>query len=438
MPDALYNLDKTFERRMVVLCCSGSAFYSKVGHALNPALLAQAPCALAVKAAQAVAKDIGHGPTDPSIVIQRLNRWREEGKVTHEEIEAVSDLLFENSPLPEAEAIKEVAPILQKRMREQAVREALSDYQANGDFSKVVETVHKANRIGERSETIGTVFGVDSFAEIEKIRHLSRLPTGILELDVGLRGGLPRSQMGLFIAGTSCGKSMWLVQQAAEAMLRGFFVGYITLELSKAIVLARLKANLIGLPIDEILESEDTRARKIIENLAPQLGTFVVEYMPPKGVTVLDIIDWVRRCNLARGRKMDLLCIDYIDEVQSQNMRESTYEAQGTTITGFRTFIESEGMWGWTACAARRRDTRQKGVQSVTTDDVGESLKKPKAADVVITGAVTPDNDQVYLACDKNRTGKGKFKVGPFPTMWELGRICAVNRLDDLFAQQDI
>ena len=102
----------------------------------------------------------------------------------------------------------------------------------------------------------GGLFFFEHFDAIAKFNTLERLPTGIFDLDLQLDKGLARKQLGVWLGDAGGGKSISLVTQAAEGVRRNIFTGFITLELPEAIQMARLYANLTGVPTNEIIRND--------------------------------------------------------------------------------------------------------------------------------------------------------------------------------------
>lgn len=204
-----YGLTLRFERAVAALACTNRKFWESIGAAVDFSLLSNPACQLAMQAVRAIAVEDGSSPTSAIIVLQRLKSWMSEGKVTFEQVRDVSDMFDaaeDAGLLPVDEVIKELRPILQKRLREEAVREAVAAYGNAGDLQKVVQLEERAQRIGQQVETsVGTILGVKSFAELSVWRKLEKLSLGVSELDQEF-GGLVRGCEGVLLAGYGDGK----------------------------------------------------------------------------------------------------------------------------------------------------------------------------------------------------------------------------------------
>lgn len=425
-----YELDPEFERAVAMLCATKPKFFGAIAHALQLEAIEQPPARLVVEAAIAIAKDNGHGPTAPLMIFQRLHRWRADGRVSQDQIDDAIDMFLDAPELPPVnDVMKELVPVLKRRMEADVVRVAMDDYKRRGDFGLVQKIINQVGRLGTHDDTLGTRLGMSSFDEIARIRHLDKIPLGIDELDLGLGGGLPRGCLCVYVGGPGAGKSMFLSHTAAYAMTAGLFVLYATLELSEAVVLARVKACLTGQTIDSIITGDDLQARALIKELYPVLGTFIVKDFPAKATTMLDIREWVKECEEDEGYEADVIVIDYGDKLKSHNRDDKNeYAGQGTVYEDMRLFMKDTGKWGFTASQAKGKAGREKR-RRLEIDDLADSMNKGRVADLTVT--INPHEEELEYFVAKNRNGKSNFSVGPLPHDWSVGSMVAGARPGD-------
>jgi len=292
-----YNLEPAFERMVVTIACKSPKFCGALHGALDPECLGISASTIAMRACFAIQKDGGRGPAALLLVIQRLRRMQSEGKVTTDEIIAVSDLFdaAEDAGLLDEDAVLvELTPILRRRVERDAVEKAVNAFQKREDLDGAFTEMERAKRIGLNDTSIGTLLGPDSFDQIERLKSVQHLPTGIVELDDLLRGGPMRGTLSMFLGGPGGGKSMGLMQVACEAARHGFHAAVATLEIPEAVQFARCMANLTGIPIDDIMEHTDTcGVREALARVQsnPNFGRVVVKHFSPGTTTVTDLTD---------------------------------------------------------------------------------------------------------------------------------------------------
>lgn len=430
-----YNLDPRFERIVTTLACVSPKFFKRIGRIVDPEAMQQEVCKLALRAVLSFAEDSGCGPGASVLVIQRLRRWMTDGKVTLEQIREVSQMLDdeEDAGLPdENSVVSELAPILRHRFERDAAQLAVATYAKRGTWEKVTGLVQQASAVGVVDSSPGVTFGVDAFEELAKMRELSYLPTGILELDAFLDGGLRKGSEGVIVGSAGSGKSMFLDQATAHAVYLGQNVCLATLELPEAEHFARLTSNLTGIPTKSVLNGRMGDAKRAISALSRQLGACVVKYFTPQATTVEDVILWKRETEQRIGQQVSLLTVDYADKltVTNANVRETDYKVQNRVYEALRIHAEQTGTWVWTASQAKRGDGRRKRID---LDDVADSMGKVRVADLVVTLGLTEQQQDVNFYIAKNRTGRAMSTVGPLPTDFAMGRMAAISRRESAF-----
>lgn len=421
-----YGLAASFERALVWLLCTHPRTYDAVHVGIVPEAFQLPGAQLLVRAVRAVGKDIGKGPSSAVLVEQRLHRWVGEGTVAAADLRTALLLLedAEDAGAVDADAVlAELVPILKARASKDVARAAVAAV-ASGDSAGVDKALAAARRIGTHGQTPGVLLGAGAFDVIAGLRNLERLPTGVLELDYRLGGGMACGQLGFVIADSGGGKSMWLSQMAATAAQMGQFVGYVTLELPQEIILARIMAALTGELIDDITAGapRDARAREKLAALQ-SLGICCVQQMTPSVTTVPHVLAWKALCEETMGMPMSVLVVDYGDRLGVDNAA-STYEAGNLIFEALRVDADAKKYWSWTAAQSSGRGDKgmthdQHGRKVLDMGSVADSINKVRAADVVVTlnPETGPDGGkQTVPFVAKNRTGNARFSVGPLST----------------------
>lgn len=428
-----YNLAPEFERAVLALCCQNPRFWSRVGHVLDLDAMGHPLAKHILVACAQISAEVGHGPSASIIVLQRLQRLVDDGKLRREDIAAVVHLLdqAEDAGLPELEqAVNELVPVVRRRMHSQALIASHAEYAKQGDFESVAQMLERARAVGASDQVAGVRLGAEAVAEIAKMSTLDRLPTGILELDLQLNDGLARGQLGVAMGDAGSGKSQFLTSQGAEGLRRQLFAGIATLELPQPVQLARVIANLTGVAVNDILEVSGHRdeAGRRLREMTPHIGRCSVAEFPPHATTVRDILQWVVQEEDEAGAPMDLLVVDYADKLHEPRVKDgNSYVEMRYVYESLRRDIAvAKNMWVWTASQAGRPD--KGSAKRIDLQHVADSMHKVRVADLVLTLNVRDDGVQIEFYVAKNRTGKSRFAVGPVPTDFERGRIVPITR----------
>jgi replicative DNA helicase len=430
MAQEKYGLDPKFEAAVVALLASSQAFWRRLGHAIDPEALDQPAAVLVARAAKAVAAESGDGPASSLIVVQRLRRWHDEGKVTLEQVQAAGAMLdaAEDAGLPPVEsAIVELAPVVRKRKRREVVKRAALAYAGGEGWDEIAAEAEAASKIGVAEETSGLGLDDDSaFAAIRAYKSLTHLPTGVPELDSFLDGGIQRRRLGIVMGDTGHGKSTMLNQVCAHTLLGGMNAAYASLELPEDEALTNLVANLVGMPIKELLNGHMPEAQDRIGAMRARLGRFRVRHFTPTTTTVADIRAWVDAMEREQGIEVHLVVVDPLDEIvfAGAGSKDSTYTTQGKATKDLRNWIKESQKWCWATSHVKGGDRRRKVIG---LDDVADSRWKVKTPDVVLSLMKDAD-EQITFNVAKNRGGRSSALIGPLPSGFACGMIVPVAR----------
>ncbi len=432
-----YGFAPGFERALATMVCGRPKFFGRFAMELDDECLHLAPAKLAIRVAKMIARETQRGPGAPILVIQRLNRLMGEGKVTREDIIAVAEMFddAEDAGLPsEEQAINEVVPILKRRIEREAIEAGTIAYGRRSDLGQEMGRIlHRARKVGqENEEGIGALLGPATFEEMSRLNRVQRMSTFVPELDDLLGGGVHRNTLTVFVAATGGGKSMSLIQMAVSAAAQGFHVGYATLELPRPIIAARIKANITGIPIDEILADPvgSGAAERLAEVQSREgFGRIVIKTFTPKATTVSDLRDWRKEAEDEWGQRMDVWCIDYLDKVKSrglsQKQQEHSYTSQGEVYDEVYADARDDSRWAYTASqGTRQKDAKNKKLD---VDDVADSMNKARNADLVITCNPRDEGQAMLWHLAKNRLGVAHKSAGPLPCDFTIARPAPVN-----------
>lgn len=424
-----YNLYEAFEDAVAYHASNSGPFWTRIGHAIEPELLGKPVNKLIFQACHSINKSKGMPPESAVTVIQRLKLWSEEGRVTQKQIDEVVDLYeaVETAGVPSMESVLlELVPLIQKRMRAEAVRTALQEYTAKSDMQGVADLIQKASTLGESEESEGVFLMENTFELMEQARTTDYQRLGIPDLDAALSGGVGRGQLFVCVGGPGDGKSMLLSQAAVTAYLDGRNVAYATLELPEPLVVSRFKANLTNLPEKDIrkgmysTEAKERMAEMMRWREANGMTSYLaVRYFTPHASTVQDVANWLREIEKKKGAKVDVLVVDYADMLFAK-AGENEYLRMRAVYQALRVLAKDNGMWAVTASQSKADAPKKENNRGIWS--MADSAHKARIADIVVTLNKGEEGITYFVA--KHRTDAGQQTVGPIPTDFVYGRIC--------------
>jgi len=422
-----YSFEPSLERALALFSCSRQRFWGRVGRVLDPDAMGTEAAKLALRAAREIFAETGNGPESCAQVEQRLRSWVTLGRVTQESVHDVGSLLLDTEDeidagrWTEESAVAEAVKILRPRLEQQALVKGMSEWSARGDLVAVAEELIAVSRVGDADSSAGQVFGPTS---IVPSTGNSGLKTGIGPLDDALGGGTQRGELCVVAGGSGDGKSMFLNQVQAQAMLQGKFVGYATLEVSPTVLDRRLAANLTAIQIDVI--KDGTAIEKVRRSVGKmRLGTRYVKEFTAHATTVSDLREWVRTLEQQERRRLDVLIVDYADLLIAPKRHDDGYHDMKEVFTALRAYARDRDIWLWTAAQTQRKKDKQK---KVTGENVADSLHKLRIPDTMVTLNYDEETKDIELYLAKGRDIEGKKTVCTLPAAFDTGMVVPVSR----------
>lgn len=289
--------------------------------------------------------------------------------------------------------------------KRQAFKEALEEAVeliGNDKYESVIGLMKGAVSVG-MPNTVGHDFFADAEARFVKTNRVA-VPTGLARIDAHdiLRGGLGKGEIGVITANTGVGKSHFLVQVGAAAMLAGRKVVHYTLELSEEAVGLRYDSNLANIPSNEVQDRKEEVLSKY-EDL--ELGGLIIKEYPTGGASVLTIRNHLDKL-LLRDFKPNVIIIDYADIMRSTRQFDSLRHELKLVYEELRNLAMELKIPIWTASQANR-DSANSDI--VGLENMAEAYGKAMVADVVLSISRKPTEKATgagRLFVAKNRAGR--------------------------------
>jgi len=293
----------------------------------------------------------------------------------------IIDALKDIYKLEEVEDLEYIQDETIRFCRNQKLKAAILesvDLLQQGEYDKIKITIDAALKAGS-DKAIGHEYTVDVEARFtENQRNCIPTPWDVINEITG--GGLGAGEMAVFVAPAGIGKSMALVNVAADAARRGLNVIYYTLELSEAYVGARFDSHFTGIPSGDLKFHQD-EVRKAVGQLK---GTLTIKGYPTKTATVNTLSAHIDKC-IMRGIKPDLVLVDYADLLRDVGGRSR--DVRNDIMLG-NIYEDLRGLAGlyniplYTASQANRSALEQDIIEA---DKIAEAYSKVMVADVVIS-----------------------------------------------------
>lgn len=213
---------------------------------------------------------------------------------------------------------------IEKFSRHKALIRAIldcSDFITKGDEGSIEKTIKDALLVSLHKE-LGTDYYDDPVRRLQKLKdQTGDLSTGLKTVDKKLYN-VGRGEILLLAAPSGGGKSMVLQNLAVNFSLQNLDVVFITLELSEELTSKRMDSMVSGIPNNEIYKKiEDIEL--MVKKTGKRSGGMIIKYMPASSTTTLDIKAYLKEYEIQKGKKPDIMLVDYLDLLAPNNKKVS-------------------------------------------------------------------------------------------------------------------
>ena len=203
---------------------------------------------------------------------------------------------------------------------ERAILES-ADLLEHGDYAPVEDKIKAAVNIG-LTRDMGTDYFDDPRARLMALKNNNgQNSTGWPALDRLLYGGFNRGELQIFAGGSGSGKSLFMQNLAVNWAQAGLNGCYLTLELSEGLCSMRIDSMMTNTSSKEIFKDIDTVEMKV-KMMQKKAGALQIKYMPAQS-TVNDIRAYLKELQVKTGKRVDFLCVDYLDLIMPVSAKVS-------------------------------------------------------------------------------------------------------------------
>lgn len=224
-----------------------------------------------------------------------------------------------------------------------------------------------------------------------------KIPFDLELLNKITAGGLSKKTLNIILAGTGVGKSLAMCHFAANNLLQGKNVLYITMEMAEERIAERIDANLLELSMDALKMVErrvyDSRIEKI---KVKTHGKLIVKEYPTASAHAGHFRSLLEELKLKRNFIPDIIYIDYLNICASQRLK------MGANVNSY-TYIKSiaeelRGLAGeYKVPLVSATQTTRSGFANSDPglEDTSESFGLPATADLMLALISTEELDQM-------------------------------------------
>lgn len=150
----------------------------------------------------------------------------------------------------------------------------------------------------------------------------SRIPFDLDYFNKITKGGLPNKTLNIVLAGTGVGKSLFMCHVAANALIQGRNVLYITMEMAEERIAERIDANLLNIPIDQLeYLPKPIMTTKVNEIANKTSGKLIIKEYPTGQANTSHFRALLNELKLKKDFKPEIIFIDYLNICASARMK---------------------------------------------------------------------------------------------------------------------
>jgi|TARA_R110000823_G_scaffold100955_7_gene217055 replicative DNA helicase len=260
-----------------------------------------------------------------------------------------------------------------------------------------------------------------------------KIPSGLEHMDYILNGGFPNKTLGVIMAGTGVGKSLFMCSISANLLEQGNNVLYVTMEMAEEKIAQRIDQNLLNLSPEELdTIGKDSFLKRFDSIKIKTRGRLIVKEFPTKSVHAGHFRALLKELELKKEFKPDLVCIDYLNICGAMGVSKqaNSYEQVKATAEELRALAMEFNLPILTATQTNRQGFSDADVDITS---VSESFGLPMTADyffAMTTNDKLREEGLIRFSQLKNRYGDPADRRN-----WLLGVDYSRMRINDMADQ---
>ena len=236
----------------------------------------------------------------------------------------------------------------------------------------------------------------------------NRIPFDLEYFNKITKGGLPNKTLNIALAGTGVGKSLFMCHMASSCVLDGLNVLYITMEMAEEKIAERIDANLLNVPIQQLIELPRQMFETKVTNLAKKTqGTLIIKEYPTASAHSGHFKSLLNELALKKSFRPDIIFIDYLNICASSRYKSNLSVNSYSYIKAIAEELRGLAVEFNVPIVSATQTTRSGyGNSDVELTDTSESFGLPATADLMFALISTEELEglgQIMVKQLKNR-----------------------------------
>ena len=239
-------------------------------------------------------------------------------------------------------------------------------------------------------------------------RKEDKIPFDLEYFNKITKGGLPNKTLNIILAGTGVGKSLALCHFASSVLIQSKNVLYITLEMAEEKIAERIDANLLNVPIQQLVDlSKSSFVNKVNSIAKKTQGTLIIKEYPTASAHSGHFKALLNELALKKSFRPDIIFIDYLNICSSSRFRGGSNVNSYTLVKSIAEELRGLAVEFNVPIVSATQTTRSGyGNSDVELTDTSESFGLPATADLMFALISTEELEglgQIMVKQLKNR-----------------------------------
>jgi replicative DNA helicase len=239
-------------------------------------------------------------------------------------------------------------------------------------------------------------------------RKENRIPFDIEYFNKITKGGLPNKTLNIALAGTGVGKSLFMCHMASACVLNGRNVLYITMEMAEEKIAERIDANLLNVPIQQLVDLPRQTFETKVTNISKKTqGTLIIKEYPTASAHSGHFKALLNELSLKKSFRPDIIFIDYLNICASSRYKSNLSVNSYSYIKAIAEELRGLAVEFNVPIVSATQTTRSGyGNSDVELTDTSESFGLPATADLMFALISTEELEglgQIMVKQLKNR-----------------------------------
>jgi replicative DNA helicase len=211
------------------------------------------------------------------------------------------------------------------------------------------------------------------------------------------KGGLPSKTLNIALAGTGVGKSLFMCHVASSVLLQGRSVLYITLEMAEERIAERIDANLLNVPIQQLVDLPRSTFENKVTGLSKKTqGTLIIKEYPTASAHSGHFKALLNELALKKSFRPDIIFIDYLNICASSRYKSNLSVNSYSYIKAIAEELRGLAVEFNVPIVSATQTTRSGyGSSDVELTDTSESFGLPATADLMFALISTEELEQL-------------------------------------------